>query len=277
MEEDESFYEVQTEPGEPFVSYFPLKPNCETYNILHFLHHGSTVVHFDDDGYRSAVVFVRLERNNSTLTWCKPPWSIQKGNPCTEYNVGSNSYQLISPGFLLKYETSDVSHGSVEEGFLDLAAVKDVRMVAGDLGNVSKRYGIPDDVSKSSLRLLYGNSLSDNRCLEFMAPSRVMQQWHKGIDYAVSQLKKQKMLSDRRMYWLKEKYIHLYFEDLACAGPTPAEAIKASIYTYMHASIHIYQFFHYIFNFSKSAVLKLQSLTYTHFFNLIIIHFSPLH
>lgn len=219
-------YEVQTDPGDPFVSYFPLSPKCEHYNILQFLHHGAVVIHVDDEGSRSAVVFFRLERNNGTVTWCKPPWSILKSNPSTEYNAGSNSLELVSPGFLFKYETNDISHGTVEEGFLDLSAVKEVKLTNGDITNVSKRFNIPEEVSKSTLRLLYGNSLSDNRCLEFIAPSVVMELWQKGIEYAVSELKKQKLLSDRRIQWLKEKYVHLYFEDLACAGPTPAEAIK---------------------------------------------------
>lgn len=227
-EEDELLYEVQIEPSDPFVSYFPLSPKCENYNVLQFLHHGTIAIHVEDDGSKTAVVFLRLERNNGTLTWCKPPWSVCKSNPTTDYNVNSNTFDLVSPGFLLKYETSDISHSTVEEGFLDLAAVKDVKIHSGDIANVSKRYNIPEDVNNSSLKLLYGNSLSDNRWLEFTAPTVVIEQWHKGIKYAVSELRKQKTLSDRRIFWLKEKYLHLYFEDLACTGPTPAEAIKVN-------------------------------------------------
>nr|XP_053646962.1 1-phosphatidylinositol 4,5-bisphosphate phosphodiesterase epsilon-1-like [Cherax quadricarinatus] len=33
-------------------------------------------------------------------------------------------------------------------------------------------------------------------------------------------------VSDKRLYWLKEQYLKLYFEDEACSGPKPAEAIK---------------------------------------------------
>ena len=33
-------------------------------------------------------------------------------------------------------------------------------------------------------------------------------------------------VSDKRLYWLKEQYLRLYFEEEACSGPKPAEAIK---------------------------------------------------
>lgn len=33
-------------------------------------------------------------------------------------------------------------------------------------------------------------------------------------------------VSDKRLSWLKEQYLKLYFEDEACSGPKPAEAIK---------------------------------------------------
>lgn len=232
IDEDESLYEIQTDPGDPFVSYFPLSPKCENYSIMQVLHHGSVVIHLDEDGSRSAMVFLRLERNNGTLTWCKPPWSICKGTS-SEYTV-SDSVDIISPGFLMKYESSDISHGTVDDGFLDLASVKDVKLSPGDTSNVScsKRYNIPEEVNRSTLRLLYGNSLSDNRTVELIAPSVVLELWHKGLEYVVSELKRQKMLSDRRMSWLKEKYVHLYFEDLVCAGPTPADAIKVKDFFY---------------------------------------------
>lgn len=44
------------------------------------MHHGTTVVHWDAEagGNRSALVFMRLERNCSTLTWGKTAWSALK-------------------------------------------------------------------------------------------------------------------------------------------------------------------------------------------------------
>ncbi|GIX80425.1 1-phosphatidylinositol 4,5-bisphosphate phosphodiesterase epsilon-1 [Caerostris extrusa] len=53
-----------------------------------------------------------------------------------------------------------------------------------------------------------------------------MRLWQKGIEFVIGELKKQKKLSDRRISWLKEKYLYLFFEDLVCCGPTPADAIQ---------------------------------------------------
>ena len=42
-------------------------------------------------------------------------------------------------------------------------------------------------------------------------------------------LKAQRSLSqvkDKRLYWLKEQYLKLFFENEECSGPKPAEAIK---------------------------------------------------
>ncbi|GBN73995.1 hypothetical protein AVEN_10292-1, partial [Araneus ventricosus] len=58
-----------------------------------------------------------------------------------------------------------------------------------------------------------------------------MKLWLKGIEFVIGELKKQKALSDRRISWLKEKYLYLYFEDLVCCGPTPADAIQTVVYS----------------------------------------------
>lgn len=33
-------------------------------------------------------------------------------------------------------------------------------------------------------------------------------------------------VSDKRLSWLKDQYLKLYFDEEACSGPKPAEAIK---------------------------------------------------
>ncbi|GIY69208.1 hypothetical protein CDAR_370871 [Caerostris darwini] len=225
-DEDESLYEVQSSPHDPFVSLFPVSTKCDSFQLLQFLHHGSTVIHWDEDMSRSALVFLKLEKNNGTITWARPPWSALKASGPLDYNLISSDYDPISPGFLLKYETSDICYNAIEEGFLDLSGVKEVSLAPCELNNLTKRHGVPDDVEKSCLRLHYGSSLSDNRYLELIAPAVVMRLWQKGIEFVIGELKKQKKLSDRRISWLKEKYLYLFFEDLVCCGPTPADAIQ---------------------------------------------------
>ncbi|KAG8182202.1 hypothetical protein JTE90_004139 [Oedothorax gibbosus] len=222
--EDDSLYEVQC--SGPFSSLFPVDPKSEGRQLLQFLHHGCTCVHWDEDASRSAVVFLRLERNNGTITWARPPWSTLKGSAPVDYNLISSDYDPVSPGFLLRYETSDVAYAAIEEGYLELSSVKGIAMTPCDATPVTRRHGLPDDADRACLRLHYGTCLSDNRYLELLAPSAIMKLWLQGLQFAIGELQKQKMLSDRRIAWLKEKYLHLYFEDLVCCGPTPADAIQ---------------------------------------------------
>lgn len=68
------------------------------------MHHGTTVVHWDAvaGGSRSARIFLRLERNCSTLTWRKTSWSALKrtssGTP--DYSLKSDLEDCI-PNSLL--------------------------------------------------------------------------------------------------------------------------------------------------------------------------------
>jgi len=49
--------------------------------------------------------------------------------------------------------------------------------------------------------------------------------WYQGLCYIVRGLTKQLHLSDRRLLWLKEQYLQLYFEEM-CGGPLTADAIR---------------------------------------------------
>ena len=40
-----------------------------------FLQHGTTVLHYDHDAQSVVPVFLKLEKCNGTVTWCRPPWA----------------------------------------------------------------------------------------------------------------------------------------------------------------------------------------------------------
>nr|XP_042900346.1 1-phosphatidylinositol 4,5-bisphosphate phosphodiesterase epsilon-1 [Parasteatoda tepidariorum] len=184
--------------------------SCEDY--LAILHHGCTVIHWEED--RSALVCLRLEKNNGTLTWSKPLWSSLRCSGIQDYNLAHSEYEPVL----------DVVYNSIEEGFLDLFKVKEIYLVDRDMGDVSKRHGIPENIDKSCLRILYGNSLSENHFMNFVAPTLIIHQCHERLNYVVRELRKQKALCDRRILWLKEKYFHLFYA--VSRGPMPAEAIQ---------------------------------------------------
>lgn len=48
-----------------------------------------------------------------------------------------------------------------------------------------------------------------------------------GLTWIMKGLRRQQRLADRSMYWLKEQYIQLYYEDNCCCEPLAADAIRA--------------------------------------------------
>ena len=78
-----------------------------------------------------------------------------------------------------------------------------------------------------------------------LAPSKIANIWYQSIQvrnifislpllmfYSEQQLllaqKQLARVSDKRLYWLKEQYLKLYFENDPCSKPKPAEAIKVN-------------------------------------------------
>lgn len=99
-----------------------------TVNGLFFkvLHHGSTALHWEAETSRAALVYVRLERSCATITWTRPSWSGLKTVPATsspDYNLSNNPEETI-PACLASKWVGELACPGLEEGFLELSAVK---------------------------------------------------------------------------------------------------------------------------------------------------------
>ncbi|KAG7167929.1 1-phosphatidylinositol 45-bisphosphate phosphodiesterase epsilon-1-like [Homarus americanus] len=251
-------------------------------HTLQILHHGTTVVHWDPESGRNCLVYMRLERSNGTLTWCRPPWSaLRAGHSSSQpdYTLGANPEDSVSPGLLLMiitnptpghpvkmltvaswylpemhfcryfpeskahvnevtarvyfqehYSTSpELSGGTPEEGFIQIACLKEVEPSVRDanFSAVARRYFLENSqASDHCVTLIYGANLADNRIMVLVAPPSVAKLWCQGLQVLVRAQRRLASVSDKRLYWLKEQYLKLYFEDEACSGPKPAEAIK---------------------------------------------------
>ncbi|XP_076173797.1 1-phosphatidylinositol 4,5-bisphosphate phosphodiesterase epsilon-1 isoform X3 [Ptiloglossa arizonensis] len=208
-------------------------------HLLQMLHHGTTLVHWDSEGgtTRTALVFARVDRACGTFVWEKPPWSPLKtaqigSTTSTEFSLTANPEDTVPFGLSTKYTTqqSECSSVTLEEGFLDLSAVKEVmigccdRDREADLRSICKRYGLPG--SDSCIGLMYGSSLPDNRLIFILCPPALSKIWYMGLCWILRGLKRQQQLTDRRSRWLKEKYLQLYFEE-GCLEPMTADAIRA--------------------------------------------------
>ena len=125
------------------------------------LRNGTTVIHCEADGSRGVPVLLRLERSHGTLTWSRTPWN---GNVVSgDLSLFSNPDVDITTGLKLKYglgsgpspptggaggmggaSDGEVCGGGIEEGYLDVAALKEVALSCreGDFISIARRHGI---------------------------------------------------------------------------------------------------------------------------------------
>ncbi|XP_025829637.1 1-phosphatidylinositol 4,5-bisphosphate phosphodiesterase epsilon-1-like [Agrilus planipennis] len=261
-EEQDEEYEFEISDYHPIqplvydhgVSYVCLSPpNTKVdQHIIQILHHGSTAVMWEGiegpsppGGLRSTLQYLRLDRSCSTLTWVRPSWSglrvgVSSGDTdplSTDFNLSFSPEDTLAPGLLTKLALQSSGEQStsstLDEGFLDLMAIKEVHLGGRDaekdteIAAVSRRYGLnhePDN--QCALTILYGYGLSDNRILYIVCPSSMCRIWFTGLSWIVKDLARQQALCDRRLLWLREQYLQLYHEDGYCCGPLAADAIR---------------------------------------------------
>ncbi|XP_074028891.1 1-phosphatidylinositol 4,5-bisphosphate phosphodiesterase epsilon-1 isoform X2 [Leptinotarsa decemlineata] len=221
-------------------------------HVIQILHHGSTCVLWEGiegpsqpTGVKGFLLYLRLDRSLTTLTWVRPSWSGLKSGTTneadpfsTDFNLSFNPEETLAPGLLTKLalqSTGEQSTGTtLDDGFLDLMAIKEVHLGGRDaekefeLSNMARRYGlIHESGNECALTILYGYGLSDNRLLYIVCPPVVCRVWFNGLNWLIRGLSRQQALCDRRLLWLREQYMQLYHEDGYCCGPLAADAIRS--------------------------------------------------
>ncbi|KAM9837938.1 1-phosphatidylinositol 4,5-bisphosphate phosphodiesterase epsilon-1 [Aulostomus maculatus] len=179
-------------------------------DIHQFLLQGATVIHYDQDSHFTARCLLRLQPDNTSLTWGAPQ---SRGSTPTEQPLGIG--QTVVAG--------------LAEGLLDLAVVKAVFLghQGVDVHAVCLQNKLSQmTVEENGLSLLYGLSTTDNRLLHFVAPNHTAQMLHKGLSELVNATRKLKKFPDQRLQWLRRQYVSLYQEDGRHEGPTLAQAIE---------------------------------------------------
>ncbi|XP_067343734.1 1-phosphatidylinositol 4,5-bisphosphate phosphodiesterase epsilon-1 isoform X4 [Channa argus] len=179
-------------------------------NVHQFLLQGATVIHYDQDSHLTARCLLRLQPDNTTLTWGKP----QSGGAFPpEQPLGLG--QTVMAG--------------LAEGLLDLGVVKAVFLghQGVDVHAVCLQNKLSQlTVEENGLSLLYGLSTTDNRLIHFVAPNHTAEILHKGLSELVNANRKLKKFPDQRLQWLRRQYVSLYQEDGRYEGPTLAHAIE---------------------------------------------------
>ncbi|XP_035468338.2 1-phosphatidylinositol 4,5-bisphosphate phosphodiesterase epsilon-1 isoform X3 [Scophthalmus maximus] len=179
-------------------------------DIHQFLLQGATVIHYDQDSHLTARCLLRLQPDNTTLTWGKPQ---SGGASPPEQPLGLG--QTVVAG--------------LAEGLLDLGVVKAVFLghQGVDVHAVCLQNKLSQmTVEENGLSLLYGLSTTDNRLLHFVAPNHTARVLHNGLSELVNATRKLKKFPDQRLQWLRRQYVSLYQEDGRYEGPTLAQAIE---------------------------------------------------
>ena len=204
-----------------------------SHHHLQCMHHGSTIIHLDDDRSRSYMCYLKLESDNATLSWHKPSWSSLMSSSISDYSLKGETDSLSTQVLCMRYSSGEDINDLPEEGYIDLKLVKDVFTGQDeqiDLSAISKRYGMDQiDPGHNMICVLYGTGHSENRKLYFVAPHKVARIWLIGLQKLVRAFHKLQWQTDKRVQHLKTQYLQLFYENERCQGPTPAEAIKVGV------------------------------------------------
>ncbi|XP_044521631.1 1-phosphatidylinositol 4,5-bisphosphate phosphodiesterase epsilon-1 isoform X1 [Gracilinanus agilis] len=206
--------------GTELIPWYVLSIRADVHQ---FLLQGATVIHYDQDTHLSARCFLRLQPDNSTLTWIKPTTASVATTKARPSAAGSPA----EPGKLPSLGNAGLS--GLVEGSLDLFSAKAVYMghpgidmhtvcVQNKLGSMS--------LSENSVTLLYGLQTTDNRLLHFVAPKHTARMLYDGLLELTKAVRKMRTFPDQRQQWLRKQYVSLYQEDGRFEGPTLAHAIE---------------------------------------------------
>ncbi|CAM4740330.1 unnamed protein product [Rotaria magnacalcarata] len=223
-----SFYQPITQPKHNHEVSLLSMHHIIDFNNLQMLRNGTTLILYDEDTMHTCLVTVRLELDNCTLTWTKPSWdthrSIENVNTANQVSTEAAHYSILMKRYILR----DVASVDMDEGFLQLKYVKHIRsgILHCDLLPVIKRYKL-NDISnpENCFTIVYGASISENKSLCFVSPKYCSQIWYSSIDKLVTQYRKHRLCSDRRIVWLKNQYLSLYHENERFQGPAPMNAV----------------------------------------------------
>lgn len=225
------------------VCAIALQKSLVSFHDLQCMQHGTTVLRWDSSTAHSTLVNLRLENDFRLLSWMRVPCSAQKG---TTSSFGSHSVfrsdgeSKISGALIGHYQMAlPYKIDEPDEGFLDLMTVKDFSTGSGsavDIGGSGKSLSSSMiSKGKNYFVLLFGTNMTDNRTIEFLMPPKVAKIWLRGLSGLSKAVDFQRRkLVDRRLLWLKEQYLQLYFENSKCSGPTPDKAFKVRTSRYVH-------------------------------------------
>ncbi|KRY12055.1 1-phosphatidylinositol 4,5-bisphosphate phosphodiesterase epsilon-1 [Trichinella patagoniensis] len=133
----------------------------------------------------------------------------------------------------LKLLSGELGYKSAEEGLVLLSYVKEVELCNDNndisISSIYKRHCMEETgVAIKCWSLVYGNTLSENYAIYFIAPEMIASTWTDGLKQIVAQYKRQSSHSDKRLFWLKKLYLDLLSDEQQISvAPNPSLALQA--------------------------------------------------
>ncbi|CAB3400668.1 unnamed protein product [Caenorhabditis bovis] len=221
------------------VSLIPLDTQSFDLDVIQRLQHGTTVIQYEPDSGRSTLCLLRLDSSCGQINWHKISYSVNKDPKekdvlakvsVTNLQAGDSGRGAPSP--MPSARPQGVGNGGVEEGELRLSSVKAVEAVDSydiDIEAIYRRHSAEEmSVPVCCWKVSYGQLLSDNEFIYFLAPQQIAHFWSNGLQAVVKSLQMQQKYPDRRMLWIKNVYLTLYeMTNEPNCGPRPFEALQA--------------------------------------------------
>ncbi|GMT36977.1 hypothetical protein PFISCL1PPCAC_28274, partial [Pristionchus fissidentatus] len=233
------------------VTLIPLDSHKFDLDVIQRLLHGTTVIHYDPDSGRSVLCKLRLDPSCAVISWKKICYASPRDPKDGTAPKGTSMAQQQFAGETGRQGTTNLQSKllqgigiCLEEGEIKLTTVKSVEPVDSydlDIEAIYRRHSVEEmSVPVCCWRLSYGQLISDNDFLYFLAPAQIASLWTTGLKKVVCCLEVQMNYPDRRMLWLKMLYLQLYKESLAdhsssighdglikLVGPRPYDALSS--------------------------------------------------
>ena len=240
-DDEESVYDLDLDSYDPIQPIVYAPKHAELYtakfsqlnkHYLQIVQHGLTAVHVADGTSQSAVVYLKLEPDNATLTWRRPNWVDpnalgQMPNMSSAMGpFGDNIEQYISAGFKTRYKEGMQAYAALEEGHIDIDLIKEINVNRKvERMPICRKHGLDVD-SSHALTISYGEVMASNHRLVFILPSLSTVVLYHVLTCFVQARRRWSWQTDRRILWLKRLYFQMFLEDGQCEGPTISECIR---------------------------------------------------
>ena len=217
------------------ISFIPLHHSGVSLHQLQCMQHGTTVTCWNPaSGGRPIDVLLRVEGDVRMLSWTRPPWDSVGGVYSPTLNRSFDGKTVLQPpsSAVMSFYQSGLRYklDECDDGYLDLTTVREVTLGSATRSPVTGSFEDVELTARMLLTLSFGvGSIVEHRTIEFCMTDSLVHLWYGGLRKLVRSAQQMaRRYADRRVHWLKQQYLQLYYDagGEIGVGCTPTEAIR---------------------------------------------------